>query len=114
MDVLKGTLPKSQSKKITVYEPAYFEEGNYISVEGYNLMNDGNKYLLYLKPMIDDDSYVIVGMYQGKYALDSPDLVKNTPNIKSYHDIKNVEYFGDNVEGFNKLKKQVKEKYHLN
>ena len=114
VDVLKGTLPKSQSKKITVYEPAYFEDGNFISVEGYNLMNDGNKYLLYLKPMIDDDSYVIVGMYQGKYDLDSPDSVKNTKNIKTYNDIKNVEYFGDNIEGFNKLKKQVKEKYNLN
>ncbi|MGX9135092.1 hypothetical protein ACWV26_12090 [Rummeliibacillus sp. JY-2-4R] len=114
VEVLKGTFPKSQSKKITVYEPAYFENGIYISIEGYNLMHDGNNYLLYLKPMIDDDSYVIVGMYQGKYDLDSPDLVKNTKNIKSYNDIKNVEYFGDNIEGFNKLKKQVKEKYNLN
>ncbi|KXG11171.1 hypothetical protein PNH38_01175 [Anoxybacillus rupiensis] len=109
--VLKGELKK---KEIAVYEPAYFMNDTFVSIEGYNLMQERHNYLLFLKPMIDDDTYVIVGMYQGKYDLDSPDPVKRISSIKEYKNLKDIEYFGDHIEEFNKLKKQVKEKYQLN
>lgn len=109
--VLKGVLKKDT---ITVYEPAYFKDDIFVSIEGYNLMEKGHNYLLFLRPMKNDETYVIVGMYQGKYDLDLSEPVKRVSKIKKYEDLKGIEYFGENIEGFNKLKKEVKEKYKLN
>ncbi|WAA10991.1 hypothetical protein [Fervidibacillus albus] len=108
--VLKGEL---ENKTISVYEPAYFQDQRFISIEGYNLMEKGHDYVLFLRPMKDDETYVIVGMYQGKYDLDVSEPVKQLQNIQTYEDIKGVEYFGGNIDQFNELKSQVKKRYNL-
>jgi len=112
-EVLKGSL-NSDSPNITVYEPAHFENNTFVSIEGYNLMQNGKDYILFLRPMPDDEAYIIVGMYQGKYDLSSSELATPAKSVNKYEDIIDKEYFGDNIEGFNKLKTQVLKKYKNN
>jgi hypothetical protein len=107
---LKGEI-KSNSPYIKIYEPAYFKDNVFVSVEGYNLMNEEKEYILFLRPMKDDETYVIVGMYQGKYDLSSSELVKYDKSIETYKDIKEIEFIGEDIEFFNKLKTQVLKKY---
>lgn len=65
--IFKGT---TDQKIISVVEPAYENQGEIYTIEGYKLMNDSNEYILFLGNS-DESSYRIVGMYQGQYALDN-------------------------------------------
>jgi len=93
---------------IQTFEPGYFQKENeYITVEGYNLMNENGEYILFLRKNTEGPVHTIVGMYQGKYDVSKPNQVNaraNQTDIKS-------EYLGENVEQFNKLKQEVMEKY---
>jgi len=93
---------------IQTFEPGYYQEkDSYVTIEGYNLMNEEGEYILFLKKNEAGPVHTIVGMYQGKYDLNMPDQVTakvNETDIKS-------EYLGENVEQFNKLKQEVIEKY---
>lgn len=109
-EILKGDI-NSNSSAISVYEPAYFEDNTYVSIEGYNLMNEEDNYLLFLRPMENEEAYVIVGMYQGKYNVNSTESLEPVKSVKVFKDIKDTEYFGDNIEGYNELKTQVLKKY---
>ena len=94
---------------IQTFEPGYFQnEDEYVTVEGYNLMNEDGEYILFLKKNIEGPVHTIVGMYQGKYDISTPNLVKATMN---QNDI-GSEYLGENVKHFNKLKQEVLTKYH--
>ncbi|OWA34978.1 hypothetical protein B9G55_14670 [Saccharibacillus sp. O16] len=108
--VFKGNIePKS---KIKVAEPGYYDEnGTYISYEGYKLMENGDRYLLTLRPSTDD-SYIVIGLFQGKFNLDkkSPDQ-KITSNEISKQEFQQADYVGENEEQFNKLKQEVLAKY---
>ena len=109
-ETYKGAIENNAST-ISIYEPAYFENSTFVSIAGYNLLSEKEDYLLFLRPAKNDDSYVIVGMYQGKYNLNSSDAMKSVDSIKTYADVKDTEYFGENVDDYNKLKSQVLEKY---
>lgn len=109
-EIYKGAIENNAST-ISIYEPAYFENSTFVSIEGYNLLSEKEDYFLFLRPAKNDDSYVIVGMYQGKYNLNSSDAMKSVDSIKTYADVKDTEYFGENVDDYNKLRSQVLEKY---
>jgi len=93
---------------IQTFEPGFFQkEDEYVTVEGYNLMNEDGEYILFLKKNIEGPVHTIVGMYQGKYDVSNPNPVEakvNQTDITS-------EYLGENVEHFNKLKQEVMTKY---
>ncbi|MEK4131173.1 hypothetical protein NYE67_16145 [Solibacillus sp. FSL W8-0474] len=108
--IYKGAI-ENNSSTISIYEPAYFENSTFVSIAGYNLLIEKEDYLLFLRPANNDDTYVIVGMYQGKYNLSSSDAVKSVQSFKTYADVRDTEYFGENMEDYNKLKSQVLEKY---
>ncbi|OUQ85139.1 hypothetical protein B5G50_28385 [Brevibacillus brevis] len=111
--VHKGSLKEGDT--ISVYEPAYFEGDVFDTVEGYNLMNEEGTYVLFLRDTGDKEGYAIIGMYQGKYDISAG--MQNTKAKKAqptdtYRSLEESEYFGENVEQFNKLKKEVLEKYN--
>ncbi|ARU62157.1 hypothetical protein CBW65_14965 [Tumebacillus avium] len=108
--VYKGSLNKGDV--ISVYEAGYQADDNtVVSVEGYNLMSEKGKYVLFLRPFTDGN-YIIVGMYQGKYDLNTKALAKEAEQNATYTDLKHQEYFGDRTAAFNKLKKEVLAKYN--
>ncbi|CAM4490394.1 ABC-type uncharacterized transport system auxiliary subunit [Paenibacillus endophyticus] len=102
--VFKGDL--AVKTRIQTFEPGYVNENQYVNVEGYNLMNEKGKYVLFLRQNPDSDIYTVVGMYQGKYDLNVKEQLTNTEQktISS-------EYLGKNVEKFNKLKQEVVSKF---
>ncbi|QPR69258.1 hypothetical protein I6G82_06495 [Lysinibacillus macroides] len=93
---------------IQTFEPGFFQkEDEYVNLEGYNLMNEAGKYILFLKKNEAGPVFTIVGMYQGKYDVTAPNQVDaqvNKTDIES-------EYLGENVDQFNKLKQEVLAKY---
>lgn len=108
MESFKGDLAVNSS--IQTFEPGFFQQENeYVTIEGYNLMNEAGDYILFLKKNLDGPVYTIVGMYQGKYDMNKPNLVNAKVN---QHDIES-EYLGENVEQFNKLKQEVLSKYQV-
>ncbi|MDX8363425.1 hypothetical protein [Cytobacillus sp. IB215316] len=107
--VYKGD--KNKKDIITVFEPAYFKNDQFVSIEGYNLVNEKGNYVLLLRESSTSHGYVIVGMFQGKYDLSKQEEAKKQNKVEKYEDIKDLEYFGDEYGRFNKLKKDVKEKY---
>lgn len=106
--VHKGEVSKGE--EIGVYEPAYISENGFYSIEGYNLMNKKGKYLLYLRTK-KDGNYSVLGLYQGKYDLNETSTLKELKKFRSYEDVQDREYLGDEVEHFNKLKKENLKKY---
>lgn len=109
--VYKGTLDE---KIISIYEPAYLTEDTFVNIEGYNLLNEEGNYILFLRKNLVDETYVIVGMYQGKYNL-------NIDPAKKYQASKNksieksilesYDYLGEEDQ-FYVLKQQVHKKYN--
>ena len=94
---------------IQTFEPGYFQkEDEYVTVEGYNFMNEDGEYILFLKKNIEGPVHTIVGMYQGKYDISTPNLVKTKVNQTDI----GSEYLGEKVEQFNKLKQEVMKKYY--
>lgn len=106
--VHKGEVSKGE--EIGVYEPAYISENGFHSIEGYNLMNKKGKYLLYLRTK-KDGNYSVLGLYQGKYDLNETSTLNELKKFRSYEDVQDREYLGDEVEHFNKLKKENLKKY---
>ncbi|MED4581904.1 hypothetical protein P9578_03825 [Brevibacillus choshinensis] len=106
--VHKGEVSKGD--EIEVYEPAYINENGFYSIEGYNLMDKKGKYLLYLRTK-KDGNYSVLGLYQGKYDLNETSTLKELKKFRSYEDVQDREYLGDEVEHFNQLKKENLKKY---
>ncbi|MBD3919349.1 hypothetical protein H8B09_11335 [Paenibacillus sp. PR3] len=102
-DVAKDT-------QIRIYEPGYVSNNTYFNVEGYNLLNENGEYILFLRSS-NNGIYSIVGMYQGKFDLKTPNKITNT-KISQLNGVILNEYLGDNVEHYNSLKKQVVAKYN--
>ncbi|MGZ0051407.1 hypothetical protein [Brevibacillus gelatini] len=111
--VYKGSL--EEGDKISVYEPAYFDGDVFDTIEGYNLMNEEGTYVLFLRDTGDKEGYAIIGMYQGKYDISAGmqnTKAKQAQPDDTYRSLEEREYFGENVEQFKKLKKEVLEKYN--
>lgn len=109
--VYRGEL--KEGDLIGVYEPAYFEDDTLHTVEGYNLMSENIRYIIFAKEF-KDSNYSIIGMYQGKYDLDNREKVTTQKTNSNYLLELESEYLGDeeNIKRFNKLKEQVVEKYN--
>lgn len=108
--IYKGNIESDFNIKI--YEPARFENSQFHSIEGYNLVQKNKDYVLFLRPSTEQDTYIIVGMYQGKYDMSNKKEAKEKRTIKKYEEIQQDEYFGDETERFNKLKNEVIQKYN--
>ncbi|GED34978.1 hypothetical protein [Brevibacillus centrosporus] len=110
--VFKGDLNKKD--QIVVYEPAYLDENDvFVTIDGYNLMDEKETYTLFLKPVKNKKGYAIAGMYQGKYYNKVQGNGKSVKRSFDYKDLNEVDYFGGNVEHFKRLKEQVVKKYKL-
>ncbi|WP_139490375.1 hypothetical protein [Brevibacillus dissolubilis] len=106
--VHKGDVKKGQT--LNVYEPAFTGDGLYQAIEGYNLMDEKGKYVLFLRPDMNGEGYVLVGMYQGKHDLNITEAATQV-NAHSFSELEGKEYFGDMAGQFNKLKGEVVAKY---
>jgi len=108
--VIKGDLKKDQ--KIIVYEPAILKDDEtYITIEGYNLMNEEGKYTLFLTPAKGMDGYALMGVYQGKYDNNIKKEAKKAKQSSDYEDLKDTDFFGEEAKHYNKLKEDVLKKY---
>jgi len=108
--VIKGDLEKGQ--KITVYEPAILKDDEtYVTIEGYNLMNEDGKYTLFLIPAENMEGYALMGLYQGKYDNNIKKESKEAKQSSEYEDLKETDFFGDDAKHYNKLKEEVLKKY---
>ncbi|NUU75748.1 hypothetical protein [Paenibacillus xylanilyticus] len=97
--VYKGNLTNGI---ITVAEPAYEDEEAVYTIEGYNLMDIYDDYVLFLGES-DTGAYRIVGMYQGQYQIDS-DLSTQSFGNKGPETV----YFeNDQLDHYSSLKEQV-------
>lgn len=108
--VYKGDV--QEGAELAVAEPGYFDRsGNYVSFEGYKLMNKDGKYILFLRTG-KNDKQIVLGLYQGKFDLALPQLEQELTAAKmSIAEFEQKDYVGDSVWQFNRLKKQVLEKY---
>lgn len=97
--VYKGNQPDSV---ITVAEPAYEDEEAIYTIEGYNLMNTFDNYVLFLGET-DTGAYRIVGMYQGQYQIDSN---LNTQSLTS-NSIETIHFEDEQKDHYSLLKEQV-------
>ncbi|QOS81787.1 hypothetical protein JNUCC31_13630 [Paenibacillus sp. JNUCC31] len=97
--IYKGNQPDSV---ITVAEPAYEDEEAIYTIEGYNLMNTFDNYVLFLGAT-ETGAYRIIGMYQGQYQIDS-DL--NTQSLTS-NSIETVHFEDEQKDHYSLLKEQV-------
>ncbi|MED1955100.1 hypothetical protein [Brevibacillus centrosporus] len=111
--VIKGDL--EEREEITVLEPAALDDKKniFITTEGYNLLNKKGKYTLFLRETPLKDTYQIVGMYQGKYdhAI-TKESKKDDNQVVTFDEVEGEEVFGENVNHYNKLKKQVLKKHN--
>ncbi|KAA8785780.1 hypothetical protein ABIE27_005183 [Paenibacillus sp. 4624] len=97
--VYKGKQPESV---ITVVEPAYEDEEAVYTIEGYNLMNNLDNYVLFLAAT-DTGTYRIVGMYQGQYQIDTNSSVQSLAR----NSIETVHFEDEQIDHYSSLKKQV-------
>lgn len=98
--------PLYLNESIEVLEHGSFDKKKHIifGVNGYELMKNDERYLLFLrKSKTDEDTYVLIGTYQGKIPLDT--------NLE-----KDIQFRGDKNEEENlrKLFQEAKETYKLN
>ncbi|GGE14033.1 hypothetical protein GCM10011571_14370 [Marinithermofilum abyssi] len=69
--VMKGD---RTARTITILETGGFDETRHLTVEHNQVMNKDQHYILFLQkyqgPVTDQDAYVIIGAYQGKFQVD--------------------------------------------
>lgn len=108
--VHKGNV--NEGDTLTVAEPGYFnEQGNYVSYEGYKLMDNNGRYLLFMRTG-NSDKNILLGLYQGKFDLNIKTEQQNIKmNSISEEQFLKVDYVGDDADHFNKLKNEVLSKY---
>jgi hypothetical protein len=112
--VMKGDAQKKGT--INVFEDCYiWNNERYITTEGYKWMNEDGKYLLFLTPSGIENSYVIVGIYEGKYDVNLKKRALKHDDIKKAFLDPEVEFLGqgDELERFYKLKEEAVKKYNL-
>lgn len=111
--VLKGDV--QIKKNISVFEDCYLANDRYIGTEGYKWMNEDGRYLLFLIPGSSKDSYVIVGIYEGKFDLNLSTRGTKHKNANDAFRDPDVEFLKTNfeLEEFYQLKEQALKKYNL-
>jgi hypothetical protein len=107
--VYKGEL--QEKSNISIFEPAAFKKNIYVNTDGYKLMDKKGQYVLFLDKNPNGD-YMILGLYQGKFDL-TKGVAKETKKFSfTTEEFNQIEYFGEQVEHFNKLKGEVSKKYN--
>ncbi|KOY14446.1 hypothetical protein [Paenibacillus xylanivorans] len=90
---------------ITVNEPyAFFNENEVLISEGYEMSEEGAKYLLFLVKKENEEKYLPIAVYHGKYKM-SPNGENQISNRMEHFELENYDYV--------KLKNSVKEKYNF-
>ncbi|WP_223067355.1 hypothetical protein [Paenibacillus caui] len=97
-------------KIISVIEPAYEDNNEIYTIEGYKLMNKFDKFILFLGNT-DEGAYRIVGMYQGQYNTNSTIKINSMDGNND-----ETEYFGSQseIKHYKRLKEQVLELFKNN
>lgn len=111
--VLKGDAKEEET--ISVFEEGYIKNDYYVNTANYKWMNKDGRYLLFLEWNTRKDTYIIVGIYQGKYDLNlTKEIAQHKSTKKAFLDSE-VEFLGRDheLEHFYKLKEQAIKKYDL-
>jgi len=108
--VYKGNIQTGST--IPVYEPGFIRNNSvYENTEGYKNMNTNGKYILFLRHN-PDNTFVGLGVYQGKYDLDITAMAKKEVQTNmTPTEFEKLDYVGENPEIFNKMKVEVLNKY---
>lgn len=125
LDVYKGSIPY---KNIDIFEPISGmsledpKEDFISSLDGYNLMNDGKEYIVFLKELKDVNYsenktvYMPTTTILSKYEVSNDTINKLKPDDKiKYSDVKNQEVLltDENlIKKFNNFKDEVIKKYN--
>lgn len=102
--------------EIIVNEPnAIVEKGNrkshYVR-EGYQLMEDGKKYLLFIRPgYVYDKEWIFLGVNQGKYELPTEDYEKKSMKSSSARTDDKLKGHGEFTEHYEDIQKEIIEEY---
>lgn len=100
---------------ITVAEPGYIDKkGNYVSFEGYKLMEDNGRYLLFMTTS-KSGKHVLLGLFQGKFDLHIKEEQQNLSLGKlTEEQFLKADYVGEDAKQFNKIKAEAIAKYPSN
>ncbi|MFD2171602.1 hypothetical protein [Tumebacillus lipolyticus] len=111
--VLKGEAKEKET--IPVFEESYIKNDYYVNTADYKWMNKDGRYLLFLEWNTRKDTYIIVGIYQGKYDLKLTKKIKQHESSKKAFLDSEVEFLGRDheLEHFYKLKEEALKKYKL-
>ncbi|MGL3067041.1 MULTISPECIES: hypothetical protein [Planococcus] len=101
-ETFKNTLSAEVPEVITVNEPyAFIDENEVLISEGYEITEEDTTYLLFLKKKENEEKYLPIGVYHGKF-----DMTSNDDSARKIEDPFEKEH-----PDFVKLKTSVKEKY---
>lgn len=106
--VYKGDIEKGST--IVIYEPGFMKGEIYQNVDGYKNMNTKGNYVLFLRGN-PDNTFVGLGVYQGKFDLDITEPVKNVKLEMTQEEFESLDYVGEDSSHFNLLKEEVLQKY---
>ncbi len=110
--------------KIFIFEPSYFHFDNYYVQNGYNIMQNNNEYILFLKHIEKPEGYdykndeaitfVPVSTYYGKFQLSNTEVPKviSTNQQLTYQDIKNQSVVTEKqnvIETYQKIQSELTE-----
>lgn len=108
--VQKGSI---NNETISIIEPCKFVNGNYINVDGYVPMKQGNEYILYLREINTSSGtqYTIVSGNFGKYNLsNNTALLPNPDVINNFEQVSDLDMVTSSLkkcELYNKIKSQI-------
>ncbi|WP_413374093.1 hypothetical protein [Paenibacillus taichungensis] len=103
--VYKNTSDITENDIISVNEPyAIIKENEVLISEGYEMSEEGTKYLLFLVKKENEEKYLPIAVYHGKYKM-SLNGENQLSNRMEQFEVENSDYV--------KLKNSVKEKYNF-
>lgn len=103
--VHKNNFDIKEKDIITVNEPyAIINENEVLISEGYEISEEGAEYLLFLAKKENEDKYLPIAVYHGKYKMSFNGVNQLSDRMKDF-ELENSDYV--------KLKKSVKEKYNF-
>lgn len=111
VEVIKGfknTLKKGD--RIIIAEPGYVLNNEYVGVDSYVKMSDGEEYTLFLNPGDDQNEYGIVGLSYGKFSKNKESEVGSFENYTYYSEIEPISFLSKEpheVNSYEKLRSAV-------
>ncbi|MDO3412214.1 hypothetical protein QWJ34_20795 [Saccharibacillus sp. CPCC 101409] len=110
--VLQGEAPGDST--VTLVQGGRVEDGTYHTLSGYTMLNDSDRYLLFLR-RTGENTYAVNGSYQGKFNLSRPEPAElfYGSRIKE-SELKEIDFISPNADTlahFNRLKRQALDYY---